>query len=283
MRKVTSYDRLHSHVRAWAAGEIESLLILGRPGTGKSHTFRDSLADREYHLFSARKTPIQAYIELHDAPELPIVFDDVSSLLRDPDWLDMLKNLLETGPRTIRWGTSTPLLAGRPHSFTCTAQVLIVLNRMPDENADVMAILDRCDGIEFDPPKQAVIVRMREIFPDDGELIGLLAELPVLPSLRTLVKARRWRRSTHLDWRTELIAECGVQDGVSILLEIMRSAPESEWVARYQAATGLTDRTYRRHRDIAEQVLACQPPPNECPNDRVSHNGEAFPRLTSVG
>lgn len=273
MRVVTTYDRLHRHVRAWADREIECLLILGRPGTGKSHAFRDTLVGQPHHLFSARKTPIQVYIELHDAPDLPVVFDDVSALLRDNNFLDMLKNLCETGKRTIRWGTNTSLLDGRPHSFVFSGPVLIVLNHMPNDHPDVLAILDRCDGIEFDPPKPQVIARMRNIFPEDGALIDLLTELPVLPSLRTLVKARQWQQSKHLDWRAELVAECGVPEAVIMLLDIMRVSPECEWPKRYERATGLTDRTFRRHRHIAEQVLACRASAGGCPNVQGGGNG----------
>jgi hypothetical protein len=228
MRKVTTYDRLHRHVRAWVEREIDCLLILGRPGTGKSHSFRDALAEQPHHLFSARKTPIQVFIELHDEPNSPVVFDDVSALLRDNNFLDMLKNLCETGTRTIRWGTSTPLLQGRANEFVCTAPVLIVLNRMPDDNAGIRAVFDRCDGIEFDPPKPEVIARMREVFPNDKELIELIAELPVIPSLRTLVKARRWQQSRHLDWRAELVAECGVPEAVNAPLEIMQAFSKTD-------------------------------------------------------
>lgn len=117
LRKVSTYDRLHRHVRAWAEREIDGLVVLGRPGTGKSHAFRDALSEQSHHLFSTRKTPIQVYIELHDDPDCPVVFDDVSALLRDNNFLDMLKNLCDTGTRTIRWGTSTPLLQGRANEF----------------------------------------------------------------------------------------------------------------------------------------------------------------------
>lgn len=147
--------------------------------------------------------------------------------------------------------------------------MLIVLNRMPDDNADIRAVFDRCDGIEFDPPKQEVIVRMREVFPNDGSLIELIAELPVIPSLRTLVKARRWQQSKHLDWRAELVAECGVPEAVNVLLEIMRATPEPEWPGHYLKATGLTDRSFRRHRNIADQVLACRAPQIGCPSVRA--------------
>lgn len=274
MRVVTTYERLHGHIRALSDREIQCLLVRGRPGTGKSHAYRDAMADQHYHLFSARQSPFQVYIELHDAPDSPVVFDDVSALLQDNNFRDMLKNLCETGTRTIRWRTATPALDGRPQAFAFSGPILIVLNCMPEGHPDVMAILDRCDCIEFDPPKSAVIARMHEIFPADGELIELLAELPVIPSLRTLVKARQWQQSKHLDWRAELIAECGVPPAVGTLLEIMQNSPEGEWLPRYLAATGQTDRSYRRHRKIGDQVLGSCASVSGCPNVRAGGNGE---------
>ena len=70
---------------------------------------------------------------------------------------------------------------------------LIVLTGLPDKkkNPDLRANLDRFDAITFAPTKTEVIARTREIFPDDLYLIDLLAEGSVLPSLRTLIKARQ--------------------------------------------------------------------------------------------
>ncbi len=258
MRKIDTYDRFSRHILAWNHGEIDSLLVAGRGGTGKSHSYKELLPEGSYHLFSARKSPIQVYTELYDAPNMPVVFDDISALLKDNNFLDMLKALCETGKKTIRWGTTTAKLEGRDTSFVSTSQVLIVLNRMPDKNEDVRAVLDRCDAIEFAPTKAEVLARMRVVFPDDSDLIDLLAELPVLPSLRTLVKAKQWARSRYLSLTEELFAECGVPEPVVRLIEIMQECRESEWCQRYIAVTGLTDRTYRRHKAIATEIISCR-------------------------
>lgn len=268
MRKVTTYDRLHRHVRAWVDGEIDSLLVMGRAGTGKTHAYRNAMGSCSYHLFSARQSPLQLFCDLYDAPDRPVVLDDVSSLLTDNNFVDMLKGLCETGRKVIRRGTTTSKLDGRPRSFVCTSRVLIVLNRIPEQNPDVRAILDRCDAIEFAPTKAEVIARMRQVFPSDGPLIDLIAELSVLPSLRTLIKARTWARSRHLDLLEELFDECGVPPPVSALVNIMRTSPEDQWCRRYLAETGLTDRTYRRHRSIALELLDCRRSGDECPNVR---------------
>ncbi len=107
---------------------------------------------------------------------------------------------------------------------------------------------------------------MRQLFPADCDLIDLMERLPVIPTLRTLVKARQWRQSRHLDLAEELLDECGVPQAVRQLAEIMETKTEREWCSAYVAATGLTDRTYRRHKLLAEQIITCRKSATECPN-----------------
>jgi hypothetical protein len=233
MRRITTYERLHRHVAAWADRDIERLLIVGPAGVGKSSAYRLGMGNRRFHLFGGRLTPLQLYLQLCDHPHRPIVLDDISALLRNRDFRDMLKSLCETGERVVRWNTTTSKL-------------------------DVAAILDRFDAISFEPLKAEVIARMIELFPEDRDIIDMLIELPALPTLRTLVKARCWRDSQHLHLVEELLDECGVPEPVATLAEIMLEVPESEWFQRYAQATRLTDRTYRRHKHLARQLVACR-------------------------
>jgi hypothetical protein len=166
----------------------------------------------------------------------------------------------------VRWGTTTSKLEGRATSFVCTAPVLIVMNKLPHRDPDVLAILDRCDAIFFKPTKREVIARMRAIFPENEDLVDLVAELPAMPSLRTLVKARRWQKSRHLNLIEELLAECCVPAAVAQLAQIMEALPEQDWCDQYIAATGLTDRTYRRHKQLARQLVEWGESQNPCPN-----------------
>jgi len=269
MKKVSTYERFHRYMLAWLALEIDCLVVRGEPGVGKSWAAQELLKGRPHHWFSARQTPLQVYNRLCDNPDWPAVFDDISALLRDDNFVDMLKNLCEDGVATIRWGSTTSKLGGRPTSFKCASPVLILLNRTPDKNPDVAAVLDRCHNFEFRPSKSQVIAYMREYFPNDGEIIDLLADLAVMPSVRTLIKARQWAASEHLDLHEELLAECGVPDDVLVLIDIMERFPREAWCSRYAQATGKTDRTFRRHKLLAEQVLACRRNEERCPNVRL--------------
>lgn len=274
MRTVDTYDRFHRHITAWVDGEIDPLIVLGPPGVGKSYAYQTCLGNRRHHRFGGRLTPLQAYLRLYDEPDLPVVLDDISALFRDNDFRDMLKALCESGRREVRWGTTTSKLDGRAHWFVCTSPVLIVLNKLPSGDPDVLAVLDRCDTIRFEPTKAEIIQRMYTIFPQNSDLIDLLADLPAMPSLRTLVKARRWQKSKYLNLIEELLSECGVAPPVVQLARIMESSPEAEWCERYIGLTGLTDRTYRRHRQFAQQLVDCRAARNGCPNVRV--NGDSL-------
>ena len=123
------------------------------------------LEGQPHHFFSARQTPIQVYRVLCRNPDWPVVFDDVSALLRDNNFVGMLKNLCEDSVKTLRWGTTTASREDLPTSFQCTSPVLILVNQIPLKNADVAAVLDRCDNITFAPTKSQVIAYMREYFP----------------------------------------------------------------------------------------------------------------------
>jgi len=110
---------------------------------------------------------------------------------------------------------------------------------------------------------------MRRYFPNDGKLIDLLEEMAVMPSVRTLMLAREWEASPHLDLYEELLAECGVPDSVQTLVNIMERYPKGEWCDRYRKATGHTDRQFRRNRRLAVQVLACRKTQNKRPDVRL--------------
>lgn len=260
---VSTYKRFYSYMTGWAYRRLESLLISGMHGVGKSHTAEALLSGRPHHWFSAKQTPLEIYKHICDAPHIPIVFDDVAALLRDRTFLDLLKNLCERGTSTLRWGTSTPLLEGRPTSFRTTAKVLIFLNAIPKKNeADLAAVLDRCHHFDFRPTKSQIIAYMREYFPQDRKLIDILEQVAVMPTLRMLEKIRDWNLDDGIDGGVNLYEEVaavfGVAEAVVTMIDIMERFPENEWRGRYLEATGHCDRQFQRNRNTAAELLACR-------------------------
>lgn len=271
---VRDYKRFYSYMTGWSSRGIQSLLFFGMPGVGKSFTAKALLRGRPHHWFSAKQTPLEIYKRICDAPHIPIVFDDVAALLRDKTFLDLLKNLCERGTSTLRWGTSTPLLEGRPTSFRTTAKVLILLNSVPKKNeGDLAAVLDRCHNFDFRPDKSQVIAYMREYFPDDRKLIDILEQVAVIPTLRMLEKIRDWDLDDGIEEGVNLYEEVsavfGLPEAVGTLIDIMEHFPEGEWCDRYIDSTDQTDRQFRRNRKIAAELLACRKGQNGCPNVRL--------------
>ncbi len=269
---VKEYKRFYRYMKRWAFRRIESLIVVGTPGVGKSWTAMRLLRGRPHHWFSARQTPLEIYRRICDAPHIPIVFDDVAALLRDKTFLDLLKNLCERGTSTLRWGTNTHLLEGRPTSFRTTAKVLIFLNSLPKKNeGDLAAVLDRCHHFDFRPDKSQVIAYMREYFPDDRKLIDIMEMLTVRPTLRMLGKIRDLDDGSDEDGSLyeEVFAAFGVAEAVVTLIDIMERFPKDEWCERYMKATDQTDRQFRRNRKIAAELLACRKTQNECPDVRL--------------
>ncbi|HOW73589.1 MAG TPA: hypothetical protein PKY77_23555 [Phycisphaerae bacterium] len=230
--------------------------MVGKGGLGKTHEYEQALEGGPYHQFRGRVSGFDMFLQVQEYPDWPIVFDDVKRLMVDPEAVDIMKQLAETTrERTIRWNTTA--LEDAQKEFVCTSRILVVLNALPTCNPDIEAILDRFDTIEFSPTKAEVIGRMRS-FAENQADVDLIATLPVVPSLRTLVKYQDWKRS-ELDPVEELLAECGVSDEVVAIMSIMEHFPQRQWIKQYQTVTGknyeAAKRDWTRKRATAAQLV----------------------------
>jgi hypothetical protein len=254
MRIIKTYDRMMNHLLAWHEGHISFLAVIGKHGTGKSRGYEDLFPNGGYTLFKGKTTAFQIYMTVYDNPDRPIVFDDVSDLLKDSACVELMKTLCDTRKsRKVQWNTMTDKLEGRAKEFTISAPVLVVCNHNLLDNADVQAVLDRADAVEFAPPKKEIIAKLKT-YATDLEIVELLETMPVLPSLRTYEKALDWKKSSRLDMREELLAECGVQPEVQTLLEIYRTVPEKERCQAYMNRTGRSQRDFYNKLTVVIQL-----------------------------
>jgi hypothetical protein len=267
LRTVDTYERLERTYRSWISGAIPMLLVVGRGGTGKTHEYERLLRVGSYHLFRGRTSPFAMYTTVMDQPDIPIVFDDVESLMKDAASRDIMKQLAETKtPRVVRWHTNA--LADDQREFRCTSNVLVLANDLPKKDGNLDAITSRFDRIRFKPTKVEIIARMR-LFAENQQDVDIIADAAVMPSLRTLIHFQQWKRS-ELDPLEELYATCGVPPSVRMIKDIMEKVPKAHWIKTYAAQT---DRNYEaakrdwgRKKKIALQLLEAAGSRKQCPS-----------------
>lgn len=255
LRPVDTYDALADHIRSWAEGYIRFLAVVGAPGLGKSFACEQVLNGTECHLFKGRSSAFEIFKTVHDEPDWPIIFDDVGSLLKDQTTVELLKALCDSRPaRRVQWRTNTQQLDGRAQAFDTSAPVLLICNRNTPENDDVRAILDRADAISFESTREEILAKIDE-FDDDPEIVDALRRLPIVPSLRLYGKAKEWKASPYLDWRTNLLREACVPAHVVMAVDILRSVRPEQQVAEYIRRTGRSRRDWFNTKKKAEQFL----------------------------
>ena len=164
-----------------------------------------------------------------------------------------MKQVADSRPvRTVRWLTQAVDESLR--QFQCRSNVLVVLNDIPTNDADVAAILDRLDVVYFDPTKAEIIEKMRTFDGVDQADVDLLAETPCLPSLRTLRHFQGWKKS-ELDEMEELYSECGVPRDIQVMINLKLTFPKTEWRSRFANETGRSKEAAKKYWQRNEQAV----------------------------
>jgi hypothetical protein len=92
---VRTYQELHQYVRAFSAGHLNLLIILGGPGLAKNQTVRQSVAANAGWL-EGNATAFGIYNRLYHHRNAPVVIDDVDSLYTDKAAVRLRKCLCQT-------------------------------------------------------------------------------------------------------------------------------------------------------------------------------------------
>jgi len=267
---VDTYARLSQYGNAWKNGEITNLCIVGRGGIGKTHLY-ESMDMRNYHLFRGKTSAISMFKQVCDAPHLPIVFDDIRALLKDPSCLDLLKQLADTRPtRRIRWRTMTRELDA--HEFDCTSPILIVLNWVPKEDSDVAAIIDRFICLHFQPTKAEICDVMRTFCKDPAD-VDLIETLAVDVTLRDLVKFEQMKASPSINHIAELMATCAIPKGIQQIMEVLQNVKWGNKLKAFHNLYGGNEATAKKYWDrnkaTAERLLPPSPKPRRKPRRKA--------------
>ncbi len=266
-----TYDQLATLVQAAAGWHIKLLILVGRPGCGKSQIVRAAFGPNDLYLHG-RVTPMRMYIRLYEHRDQAFILDDLDSLIADPLGLGLLLDLCSTdGERTVSWQTTSDKLEkeGVPPSFTVKGPVVIITNNWGNVHQKLPALEDRGVLVFFDPSSLDVHTCVAEWF-DDQEIHDFLgANLPFIPglSMRHYVIARDFKRGA-LHWQNMLIDD-SLEPALRMVAQLKNdpSYPQQEDRARAFVASGLGSRaTYFRY---AKKLKNLQPvPPMQLPHAR---------------
>lgn len=107
------FDDLARLVKIICKGSRPALIVHGGPGTGKTKTILDTVAEyglskgRDYVVVKGKAAPLALYSTLFMNSEKLIIFDDTDSVWGNTDAVNILKAALDSSPvRNVSWVSS---------------------------------------------------------------------------------------------------------------------------------------------------------------------------------
>ncbi len=262
---VTTYEQLDRYLGKFSSDELGLVLLLGRPGTGKSESVKRAVSVPDGTADDARRPgglplyveghmqPFGLYRQLWEFRDRPIVLDDLDRLYADPDCVRLLKPLCNTvKQKRVHWLSNLTMGEGHlPSSFVTSSNVILIANEWKSLNPNVRALEDRAIILHFDPPNEEVHRKVREWL-DDPEVYafigGVMALAPTL-SMRHYRKGSQLRRAGLDDWRTSLLRMLIADPREACVLAVQhdpRFRSERERVEEFIASTRCSRATYFR-------------------------------------
>jgi hypothetical protein len=259
---VRSYGHLGQFVSAFARGQLNLLIVVGRPGLAKSQMLRQAVGQGACWL-EGNSTPFGMYCALYQARDKLVVIDDVDSLYGCPAGVRLLKCLCQTDPaKRVAWQSAAAQLdrAGIPRAFTTTSKVAILANEWRTLNGNVAAVQDRGHVLLFEPTAAEVHAQAGRWFDDPelyrwfGEHLHLIAE----PSLRHYMRAAELKRA-GLDW-TQGLKLAGRSERTRLVARLKADASYGSEEARARAFVALGGGCRATYFNHARRLKAAQRP-----------------------
>lgn len=129
------YASVETYIKELANGRIHNLIINGPAGVGKTHaveTFLGQYAPGRFKVVKGHMTPLSLYGNLffHRDPNNILVLDDIDSVFKKIEGVNLLKAAMDTGSvRRITWESSNALKGvGIPDSFEFKGKVILISN-----------------------------------------------------------------------------------------------------------------------------------------------------------
>ena len=151
---VRTYNELRELLSAFAADHIPLLVIVARPGLGKSRLAREAVRNKQAIIIKLRKSALDLFTDLFRTKDRQVILDDDDDLMSNRLCREIVKALTETDPyRRLDWGTKTKILEeeGVPKFFWTTSPVCLITNHWNSHDPIFNALESRAEFVYFDP------------------------------------------------------------------------------------------------------------------------------------
>ena len=223
---IVTYANLEKCAQAFATGHLQSLVLIGPPGVGKSATFRTALGPNVCWM-GGNASPFGIYLNAFRHLNKPLVLDDIDDLYRTPQGVRLLKALCQTDSiRTLSWQTQARELdrQGIPRSFETRSCVALIANEWETLSPNIAAIEDRVHLLVFAPSPQEIHLQASRWFWHQEIFDFVGAHLPLLAnhSMRLYVRASQLHLA-GMDWRATIVAQ--LYQGVTRVVAELKADP----------------------------------------------------------
>jgi hypothetical protein len=168
------FDDLETYIEMVINGEMNSLLLTGQAGVGKTFLVTRTLQENgkkrneDYFKVTGKTTAAGMFMTLYEYNGKIILFDDCDSVFRDDNAINVLKGALDTAKiREISWNSAVPLKTADkrtvPKKFDFTGKVIFISN-LARKKIDP-AIRSRAFMLEIALTKDDMISRMWSLLP----------------------------------------------------------------------------------------------------------------------
>lgn len=168
------FEFISQFVKLLASGRINSFILTGSGGLGKSHTVLESLKAKglkedtvgeigDFVFVRGFSTAKALYRTLWEYNGKVIVFDDADSVHRDPIGANILKAALGSEEkRIISWGAEFPESESLPNRFEFIGRVVFISNLSQEQFPQ--ALLSRSMKVDLTLNTQEKLERIKQVF-----------------------------------------------------------------------------------------------------------------------
>lgn len=208
---VDDFNEFRELIQSWIDGHYELMVILGGAGLGKSETIERQMSiakgkpNSKWAYIKGKISPLKLYQTLHDYRLLPIIFNDVDTLLKDETNVSLLKCVCDTSKvKKVQWSSTHSAFGSLPKNFDSISQVMLITNSWEKVSQNITALHNRGIVVLFRPTALEVHREVAEGgWFDDQEVwdfVGKNLYLMTQPDFRFYLHARNHKRAGK-DWK----------------------------------------------------------------------------------